>query len=574
MARSQMTEQQLSDFLSTYNSRLQRGLSTFDEKFKAMDYSVQAKAGQMPDDIKAQSSDTKNEFSNMFILPSLTIINQQLSKEVSMRTPQPEIRGNTMRGEVVRNEFEEQLKQFLSFHNFGYKSKIGYNFGFDKGTIVQRTRFRNIKETYAPLDNGDEQPPLIVGGTVDFDYYDPQGTIIDPEASPFDIAHTAAWGIVTLGFFTKEAIERTFRVSLDDLRNKNAASFSSAGAYTGNENDSRIVAQEVLAGKDDSTEERIAVRLYNIRTTGRIYTIAGDGVIVDEDIVDTGALNTLAFNVCPPRPDPLSPYGITNWEIIKHVVAMASRAINQILDNNDLNNGFPLVALAGTTALTSQIGSGDNMYSVLELNDPTGGEIQDVRQLIQKIQFPEVSNGASFLLNFANQLISLLTGVTTASMGVQAKQMRTEAEAGIYQQAIITNSSELVLSIENSHINPVIWDILRIFRRHFDSFNFKEVTREDLYNIKNIHVVNGSTLAIDKISRQEMLNVIVTRAAMNPKVYNHVEIEKMINEAYGAPKERVLNMEVLEGKGDMMNRDMILEKVAMQRADQAGGGNG
>lgn len=513
--------------IEQYAERLARGAKAHEVKFKEMDDSLTAYYGKIPASMEGKAG---KQLKNAFIHPSLQIFCDQITKDIAVRMPQLEIKGNNEEGRKIQKAFAKQMRQWLSFHNFGVKSQRGYWFGVVKGTIVERSRFKEVQEVYAPL-NGKDQKPMVAGGSIDFDYYDPQQVIIDPDCSPVDVAKTAKWAIVTLGYFSREYCEAKWG-------NKVGGSSSTNTVTSGyiNTNDELMQAQEVLAGKDDCDVERLPVRLYNTVEDAQVYTVVGDQWIVETETSDTGELDRLFVNVCPLDPDPSSPYGRTLWSKIENTVAMASRAINQILDNNDLNNSFPPVARKGMEFKIETVGGSSTQGGVQILTiagGPDNAEF-DINKVFQKINFQEVTQGAVYMINMADQLMSLMTGVTAASMGVQAKQMRVAGEAEIYQQAIISNSSKLVLNIENSHINPVIWDILRIFRRYYERFEFDEtITKEALYAIKNIHVVNGSTLAEDKQSKLQQARFLDQDSSRDPNVYDMTQVKEFTHEAMG-----------------------------------------
>lgn len=519
--------------LKEYAERLARGAKAHEVKFKEMDDSLTAYYGKIPASMEGKAG---KQLKNAFIHPSLQIFCDQITKDIAVRMPQLEIKGNNEEGRKIQKAFAKQMRQWLSFHNFGVKSQRGYWFGVVKGTIVERSRFKEVQEVYAPL-NGKEQEPLVAGGSIDFDYYDPQQVIIDPDCSPVDVAKTAKWAIVTLGYFSAEYCRTKYpaiAANMPESADQKGGNGSSAGYVAAN--DTLMKEQEKLAGKDDSQTARYPIRLYNTTEDAKVYTIVNDQWVVEEEISDTGELDRLFINVCPLDPDPSSPYGRTLWSKIENTVAMASRAINQILDNNDLNNSFPPVARKGMEFKIETVGGSSTQGGVQILTiagGPDNAEF-DINKVFQKINFQEVTQGAVYMINMADQLMSLMTGVTAASMGVQAKQMRVAGEAEIYQQAIISNSSKLVLNIENSHINPVIWDILRIFRRYYERFEFDEtITKEALYAIKNIHVVNGSTLAEDKQSKLQQARFLDQDSSRDPNVYDMTQVKEFTHEAMG-----------------------------------------
>lgn len=512
-----------SDILKEYKERLERGTNTYAKKYDEMRYSGQARKNIMPEDIKQACTDTQSDNASNYLMPALNWVHDKVKQEISVNQPQFKLKGNNPIGVEEEREFNYKLREFLSYNNFGYKSQFGYDYGINKGTIVEVTVFKELQEFFYG-----EPEPVSLGGSIDFLYFDPMMVMPDPDASPQDIANTCEWCIITLGFYSYENIKKRY----PEYDNAVMSPGSKYGVnFSGSINDEYLRKQQELAGNESMSEgHSIAVRKYFLRESGKVYTIVNDAVIVEEAMNHMLITNRMPVNICALDPDPDCIFGYTTWEKIKYSVAMASRALNMLLDNASFNNSFPIVLLANTNPKVIPAGN-DTQFRFLELDDPLG--IGDIRALMQKIQFPEVTNGMQLMLNFANEMISLLTGVTPASMGVQAKQMRTAGEAGIYQNAILQNSSKIVLNIENSHINPVIWDMMRIFKSHYDKFGFTRVSKDFLANYKNVHVVNGSTLAIDKASQTDWMTYAFTRAMQAPSLWQQYRLEEEGIESFG-----------------------------------------
>jgi hypothetical protein len=259
-------------------------------------------------------------------------------------------------------------------------------------------------------------------------------------------------------------------------------------------------------------------------------------------------------------------FGFTWWDILKNPIAVVARVCNQVLDNNDYTNNFPLLMLAGTTSQLTEIEQTGR--KVIEVSPV--GEKMDISQIIQKVQFPEITQGAQFVYNIAMQHIQYLTGVTPASQGMQAKQIRVSGEAEMINNAIISNSSEIVLNMESTYINACIWDTLRIFVRYFEQFGFQYITKDFLKNYKNIHVANGSTLASDKVSAQAL-----AAAKMNliPQFANAVDAVSIIEEYLRSLGDNT-PQSVFRTQKQIQQTELALELASRQRAQAAMGQGG
>ena len=154
--------------LNEYHERFSYSENHFKEKYKMMHYSTLAKKQIMPPDIGESTTNSDDSNASRYILPWLPIIQKQLKREISANMPQFKIKENAVGGKDVVDEFYKKLAEILSFNNFNYKAQFGYDIGFDKGTIIERTVYRQFREDRI---NGD---PIDLGGGIDFYHYDPQ----------------------------------------------------------------------------------------------------------------------------------------------------------------------------------------------------------------------------------------------------------------------------------------------------------------------------------------------------------------------------------------------------------------
>jgi hypothetical protein len=550
-------EQWTEDLMPLYRERARIAANTFREKYEAMHNSNVAFHQKIPKDIiNAASRQNSDSNANKFLMPWLAIIVKQLKKEMTVNMPSFNLKGNNEAGKQVVDEFNRSLAEIFSYQNFGFKMKFAYDFGGIKGTIVEETVFEKMTEEY--FDVNGEIKKDVLGGAVDFMFYDPMLVLPDPDASPMDFQGTAKWCIVTKGFYSSDCIEEQYGIKVQGK--------ASGSGYIADQDLDKFDEMN-LSGVDPVAANLVTVRYYYL-TDGYVYTVVADTYVVERRMNFTRTVGKIPINFAPLVPDPDCVFGLTFWEIIRWCVAMASKAMNQIADNNEFNNEFPIAVLRGANLELMQQGSDNDGVKFLEINPL--GERSSIQDIVHKFHFPEVTNGATFMLEVANQMINLLTGISPASMGVQAKQMRTTAEANIYQQAILTNSSEVVINVETSLINPMVWDVLRIFSRHPGEFKFEHVDSGFLKNFKNVHVANGSMLEQDRIKRQDFLAYLLQRAQMNPMIFDQMKIEEFGLRTFGEPNPQSW----LRTPEQVAQQQAAMQKEAMMRAAAPAGGQG
>ena len=506
---------------------MERGQDVYKTKYEEMANSEKAYRQIMPDDIMEQSTmQSIDENASKFLFPAVTIVAEKIKKELSVNNPQFLIKGTTKVGEAIQKEFEDKIAYFFSSGNWGFKSNFAYHYLVTKGTMVTRTIMKRRMETIL-TDNGVEQ---IGGGspTIDIISYDPMTVVPDYDADPKNWSETAKWCIITIGYYSANTIKQMFPKIKQQVSDFNTG--------WGSDIDIPKRYEMELSGKDLTTTGNIPVREY-YTNDGWIHTIVNDSEIVESRVNDLGLVGKMPINICPLKPDPNNVFGFTHWHFLKNTVACASRVMNQVLDNNELNNEFPLLAMKGADLEVKELGDGGR--KVLEVNLPMGMKLDNI---IQQMTFREITNGAQFLFNITNMLIQQITGITNESLGVRERQMRVAGEAEIINRAILTNSSDIVLSLENSYINPTIWDMFRIFYRKFEAFKFKSISKEFLTNFEEVRVANGSTLSEDKINKQQLAQILAQIAGAYPNAANIPEVLKFYMSAFGAPSpEKFIN---------------------------------
>jgi len=544
-------------FIAEYRDRLLFGQDTYAEKYKEMHYAEMAYRGEIPSDIKDAIINTDDDNSNFYLAPVLTFVVDALKKELSVNDPHHILKGNNRNGKKIVREYMDKIGEIFSKHNWGHNAGIAYHYGLVKGTIVSETIFKPIVEYVIPADAEAGSvisiDPISQMGGVDFVSYDPALVVPDPDADPLRFSETAKWCIVTKGYYTPERIKDIYKVDVP------MGKFGSTLGSLYNMDEYNKM-EKLKAGVDMyQGKGTVPVRDYYL-TDGRVYTIINDSIVMPPRINHIGAIGKIPINICPLKPDPHCVFGFTWWGHLKNSIALLSRVINQVLDNNDYNNNFPLVTFSGTIHQLSEIKG----RKILEINPL--GEKMDIGQMIQKIPFPEISQGAMFLQNLAFQMIQFMTGITPASMGMQTKQMRVAGEANIISNAILTNSSEIVRSIETSYINRCVWDTMKIFYRYFDSFNFKMITKDFLKNHQDVHVANGSTLAGDKITAQQLSQFKLQLLAQYPQLMDALSVIDESLRAFGdhAPDTNFRTPEQIQ------QTPQALQLAAMQNVDGGG----
>lgn len=485
--------------LKEYQERLQRCQKVFGNKFQAIEDSRKIIGQTMPHKevvIKSvNKAKTRDEealaLESRYVFPIIRAVANKLTSDLSRRNFRFELEGQSPEGSEVKSVFMRELLKIYTYENVKKSYLRGIEYLVKSGTLVSQTVTYN-KAKRRILPNGDiESKPI--GRTIEQRVYDPLGVLLDPSATPGDVASTSEFIIVTLGYYSKERIKTEFNVDVDEY-------------FAPKENiDFRKQNLEHLSGKDQITPKEIAVREYYLRN-GIYYTVIGDQILLKEKYNTNGIADRIPFNICVMESDTDSPYGLTLYELLGKSGQLINSAINQVADNNARNNNAPYFTFEGLFPRHGLTIGSYKRNEVVSL-DPskimslTGNTELDIRKMLVKFEFPEITNGAEFLFNTGLQAIWFLTGLNPTTLsGQQEKQIRVSDVASMVNTASLRTDSAIVVNLETYLINPMSWDIVGIFDMYYKDFPGIEkagVPQSFLASMKTVRVVNGSFLPAD-----------------------------------------------------------------------------
>jgi len=521
------------DMLKLYRERLAEGERRFQKKYEAIAASRQSYKQFIPDEaLDVESSagyswvgeDGEEEIpanTSQYHYPIHRAISRTMIENLTANSPRYEVESNDVTGSIAKKHMEQEFKKVLAKENIKLKQNIAY-FHATEGTVVSQTTTRMLNEKIR-MPNGEEKA-IPQGRTIDMIIYDPMMVIPDYDASPSDPMGTSKFIIVTIGRFSPLHIKEHYGVEIE-----------AGGTGTGSEMDMRQYNAQQDSGKEP--DGLFPIREYYL-TDGYRRTIINDEVMLDPVVNENGIMGRIPVNICQTNFDPDCIFGVPIYSDVAPSAEMMSAAMNQICDNTSRNNNAPFIAPknSGLDGLTMNDHNPNEVIAFDFLAAGLGGQASgfDIRKMITKLNFPEVTQGAMFQFEEARNAIFYVMGINPTDFGIQEKQIRTNDVAGMIGEASTKSTSDFIMRLEAGHINPTTADMQRIMGIYFDDFDFpEEVTQEMVLSMKSLRVVAGSYLAEDRMTRLGKLQVLLQRAIANPQAYKHRDLEAALIDSLG-----------------------------------------
>jgi len=525
-----MNEEEQDDLISQYKTRFLSGNQILSKKLLEIRNSREAFKQIIPDQQIEVATDRNVPRGNSteevddanrssYLIPLHTALANRWIQDLTTHPFRYEWAGNNKTGVDVQSQFTKEFNKMYSYNNVKSSVATGFWHFVASGTMITQT-YTNF-ETKERIAADGTRSETSKGRVIGIRAYDPLQVILDWNADPANVRRTSEFCIVTLGNYDTEYIKNKYGIEMDTGGNSNV--------------DIHQKAIDDYAGVEKKTS--VPVREYYL-TDGYKYTIVGDSFVVGKSPNSNGSVGEIPINVAPFHIDPNSPYGSTLYGMIEPSIMMASAAVNQIADNNALNNNMPIFAVGGVLGDSGITLNDFDNNQIVELDmkpSLTSGEAtMDIRKMIHKFSFPDVSPSAQILYQTALEMIWFVTGMSPMALsGVQDKQIRVSSAADLVSEASLRSSSTLVQNVENGYMNPTTWDIAQIFDMYYDDFKFKErdLSKEDVKNLNNIRVVNGSFLPSDNMTRLNKLMSIMQMALQNPSVFELYDLQLAILES-------------------------------------------
>jgi len=527
-----------SDILVEYKRRLQRSSEEYTPLYQKIKNSRDAFNQKMPGDIinqasnyqltKGNSLDASGDDNGMYqgcsrmLIPMYTAITYKTVENLTALPPRYEWDANKRGYEKISRSLERELVKIYTKMNLNKVLARLYQNFLVAGFFVQQTVFKKIEETVRKFDNGKMKEEVIYnGGAIDYYLYDPLTTFIDWDAQPSRIRETSKFIIVTVNdAMSPEGIEAEYGIPA-----------SSVGGASPNLAPD-VLKQNLRWQNTTPKNDTCTVREYYLNN-GEFYTIVNDTFIVAKGYASNGVADQIPINIGVLEIDDDCNLGRPYWERVKWPIAAMSNAFNQVADNNAWNNTAPFFTLGnlGLEEIGMDVNDGRKIFSV----EAPSKTAVDITKLITQFTVPEVTNGALMMFERGKESLFYTTGTTDMSFGMQDKQIRNAGVADMISQSLVRSDSAVAKSIENQFLNPVTWDILRIYYTHYDDFGFAEqqIPRDFLKDYKNIRVVNGSYLPSDKSVRLGKLQQTFQLAMQAPDMMRLEELFYDLIEAIG-----------------------------------------
>ena len=505
-------------------------------------------------------NDSKNEkraSKSQYATPLYPAIIDKLKQDVITYNQRFEISSNDDNVKI-NDAFEKALVKVWTYKNNNSALKYAMHYLLNAGVLISKTgtnidvkKFLNFDEEIQDF----KEESVNYGRVIDIEFYDPAQTLLDYNADPMDVGGTSEYIIFNLAYYDSEYVKSKYGLEMNIGQN-------------GSRN-MDVWSRDIETDSGEDKSERIPLRAY-YKDDGNFYIILGDEYIIESGINDLGIIGRIPFNIVPFEVDPYSQYGISIFRKLEPTLDIIDTAFNMVADNVANNNNAPFLSYKGVIEdlLFSVTDYGGN--EIIEINADkfflSNSNVQPVPvdYFVKRLEFPEVTNGAVFLIQNAIDMVYKITGLSPMSMsGVQDTQIRTDSIAQMLNNSSLRSTSKIVNALEDGFVNPTTWDILRIFSMHYKDFpTFAEegIEKSFISNIKNIRVKNGSFLMSDKLTTSEQMDYLRAKAYQSPVIYNLKQVEEDDNKAKGIPSKRYFNTK--EEIQDLMNGRALSDQMS------------
>jgi len=591
-----MIQQEYYDLLSEYRSNLLEAEEKHSGKIQEIKRSRQIDKQVMPDSWQRKLSSANKESGNdpegtatakrsKYVHPIINAITGKILQDLSTRDATFDVAANTEEGVPVFTAFEDIMKKTYALQNVSKETNFANFHAVVSGTHITRPTTQLMKEEkIVPSEEGWKEQTDIYGRGVGFIAYDPLTTLVDWRAIPGKVAETAEWIAVTIGRKSWSYIKNKWNVDM----NVQLESMSDGGTASFLTIDGIKTELEASAGLFDNNG--IMIREY-YKTDGYCYVIAGDFYVLEKRPNENCIKGRIPFNWATPILDPDSPYGRPISIAIEPTAQVLSTVFNQIADANALKTKAPMVTFEGTNLVRHLTLNKMQPNQIVEISIPV--ELQasgnpaniSISDMFGIPQFQDITESAKFMYYEALNNIYMLTGLNAMSLGgMQDKQIRVSGAADIVANTSLRNSSSIVKALESGFYNPTTKQFAVMFEVYYDEFpelKEKGVTPENIKNMKNIRIKNGSFLPADKMQDIQIAMLALQEAKQN-QTMDLVAATNMWLTSLGIvpktlerdPLELISQDQALGILGVMQERGFEEGAAMLQQVAQQGEGNG
>ena len=395
--------------------------------------------------------------------------------------------------------------------------------------------------------------------------YNPETTLIDPNADPDRIQETASYVIVEHGIYSEEMF--------DKVMTENGWQYDKNEVKASNYRETRVdyIRQKEGVGVD-SKNYKISKVFY---ADGMVDVVVNDTYLVSHKL-NAKALKEMPLIIYVSYAGGATPYGRMLWCLQRQSIYGKAAILNMSLDAVGKNINGPILTSFSALANKDIRAYGKNRFIHVEQKVNDGSKLVDS---IYKPQYTDITNGSINLQNVFESDIQQTGRISALDMGSQgAQQVRTDGIASAMAGSMITKQSAFVKQAEQTFFRTFArhwWWIL--LSRYEDFDELKGIVQPDgsvkggiprdlLADIKAIRIKNGSTLPEDQMSNLQrlitMLDIIIKTGSESG--YDTTEILDAVFENMGIPNTQRFKLDTPQAIAKHLMLSGIPPELAIQ----------
>lgn len=458
----------------------------------------------------------------------------------SMVNNMPFIEFDTSRGEATGDEATAINRIFrttaLADDFFPDMASVLRN-GIRKGICACELVPYEKKISGYALKDGKMQPfDQVYKGHFKLIRYNPETTLIDPNADPDRIQETASYIIVEHGVYSEEMFDKVMK--------ENGWDYDKNEVKASNYREPRVDYVRKIEGVGtDSKNFKISKVFY---ADGMVDVVVNDTYLVSHKL-NAKALKEMPLIIYVSYAGGNTPYGRMIWCLQRQGIYGLAATLNLSLDAIGKNINGPKFTTLSDLANRDVRSFGKNRFVFVNQRLADGRKLAD--EIFQP-QYTDITQGSVNLQNQFRSDIQQTGRISALDMGSQGtQQVRTDGIAQAMSGSMITKQSAFVKQAEQTFFRTFArhwWWILLSRYGDFDELKGEKqpdgsvkggIPRELLADIKAIRIKNGSTLPEDQMSNLQrlitMLEIIMKTGSESG--YDTTEILDSIFENMGIP---------------------------------------
>lgn len=366
--------------------------------------------------------------------------------------------------------------------------------------------------------------------------YNPETTLIDPNADPDRIQETASYIIVEHGIYSEAMFDKVMK--------ENGWEYDKNEVKASNFREPRVdYVRQIEGVGTDSGNYKISKVFYS---DGMVDVVVNDMYLVSRKL-NAKALKEMPLIIYVSYAGGNTPYGRMLWCLQRQSIYGKAAILNLSLDAIGKNINGPILTSFSSLANKDIRAYGKNRFIHVEQRTNDNSKLADS---IFKPQYTDMTNGSINLQNVFESDIQQTGRISALDMGSQgAQQVRTDGIAEQMSGSMVTKQSAFVKQAEQTFFRTFARHWWWILLSRYDDFDeLKGVPQQDgtikggiprelLADIKAIRIKNGSTLPEDQMSNLQrlvsMLQIILQTGSESG--YDTTEILDSIFENMGIP---------------------------------------